>query len=376
MEMAVALALVLLLFGTEVTGVHSIHLPSIAVLAARHIAALGGRERIDAIKTLSFRGEWLEGGQSLPMSSYRMRPYYFLVAPKLDPAYLEGYDGRSWEYYGQYGVVLRTAGAPGSATLRASEFDDPLVDYAATGKRLAIKGVTSIAGVAVYDVLVVLADDSQKHLYVDVGNSLIVGSRQVAKVHAFGAAVTTQEILGGYRRIGGVLIATKSKDFDLRTGREIDRLTWKTIAVNENFALAMFSPPAVVRAHTPLARLLELLYADRENALACSSAYRAFRLTFGAATSMEDGIEFIGYQMLKAGSKAAPIALLKANAANYPRSAAAEFGLGRAYEAAGDVAAARAAYHLALRLSPAYSPATQALQHLGPLSRVSSDDDL
>ena len=358
-------AVVALLLGAGAPDLHSARLPSIASVAARHVTALGGRSKIDAIKTISFQGAWIEGGESLPMSSLRKRPYYFLVAPKLDPAYLEGFDGRSWEYYGEYGVALRTAGAPGDATRRASEFDDPLVDFASTGKRLEMKGTTSIGGTPAYDILVTLADGFQKHVYVGIANSLIVGTRQVAKVHAFGPGITTQEVVSGYRRIDGVLFAMTSKDVDLRTGREIDRLTWRTIAVNENIPLANFSPPK--SALTPLARFLERLYEDRANSSACASAYRAYRShARGAGSKTEGGIEFIAYQMLKAGAVAAPVALLEANVADYPHSAAAQFGLGRAYQTAGDTSRARVAYRRALRLSPGYSQAAKALQQLGP----------
>jgi hypothetical protein len=358
--------IVILLSTIGTSDLSAARLPSVAAIAARHVAALGGRNRIDAIKTISFEGAWVEGGQSLPMSARRMRPFYFLVAPKVDPAYDEGYDGSSWEYYGEYGVALRTAGTPGDATRRGSEFDDPLVDYVSTGKRLAIVGTTSIGGAPAYDILVTLADGFQKHVYVDAANSLIVGTRQVAKVHAFGPGITTQELVSDYRRIDGVLFSMTSKDVDLHTGREIDRLTWRSIAVNGDIPLTTFSPPKSANS-MPLARFLERLYEERANAPACEAAYREYRSHAGGAGSKtEDGVEFIGYQMLKAGAVAAPIALLKANAADFPHSAAAQFGLGRGYQTAGEMSRARAAYRRALQLSPRYKRASQALKELGP----------
>jgi tetratricopeptide (TPR) repeat protein len=58
------------------------------------------------------------------------------------------------------------------------------------------------------------------------------------------------------------------------------------------------------------------------------------------------------------------IELLKANAGDYPASASAQFGLGRAYEAAGDMASARAAFSRALKIDPNFRKATDGLNAL------------
>jgi hypothetical protein len=47
-------------------------------------------------------------------------------------------------------------------------------------------------------------------------------------------------------------------------------------------------------------------------------------------------VEFIVYQMAKMGDFNGAVELRRANAADYPQSASAQFGLGRAYKASGD----------------------------------------
>jgi len=55
---------------------------------------------------------------------------------------------------------------------------------------------------------------------------------------------------------------------------------------------------------------------------------------------------------------------LKANASDYPNSASAQFGLGRAYNAAGDLKHAKDAFDRALQIDPNFKKATDGLNAL------------
>jgi len=333
--------------------------PTVTAIAARHVAAIGGIERVRALTSIAYTGVYREGGASLAASQTYQRPYYEVVDPHLQPAIKEGFDGRPWEYYAEYGVVLRTSGPPGMATTHASEFDDSLVDYDAKGTTIAFAGETSIEGRRAFDVRVTLRDGFEKHLYLDERTYLIVGSRQTAKVHAFGDRVTSQSVIGGYRRVAGVLFPTTFREVELATGRELNRLTWSGIAVNQTIPVAYFSPPRFARS--PLSALLEDLYAHRDDAAHDADAFASFRRRDPRANT-EAAIEFIGYQILKTGVSASAVALLSENAREHPRSADAQFGLGRAYSVAGQKRRAIAAFQLALRIRPGYTKALRALQ--------------
>lgn len=330
-----------------------------AEIAQRHVAAIGGHDRIAAVTSLLYSGVYREAGFVLAASQTYMRPYYETVDPHLTPAIKEGYDGRPWEYYAEYGVVLRTSGAPAMATTHASEFDDSLVDYDAKGSHIALAGTTKIEGRDAFDILVTLRDGFAKHLYVDEKTFLILASRQTAKVHAFGARVTSQSLLGGYRRVAGVLLPTTSREVDIESGKELNRLTWTNVVANRAIPVSAFSPPRFVRS--PLSALLEDLYDHRGDVRYDVQAYDSFRrLSPGVNTDF--AVEFIGYQILKTGVTASAVALLSKNARAYPRSADAQFGLGRAYRTAGRSRLARAAFRQALRLNPNDARARDALK--------------
>jgi hypothetical protein len=332
---------------------------SAAAIAERHVAAIGGYDRIHALQSISYSGIYRESGVSLEASQTYMRPYYEVVDPHLQPAILEGFDGRPWEYYAEFGVVLRTAGAPGMATTHASEFDDSLVDFTAKDEQIALVGEMTIQNRRSFDVLVTLSDGFQKHLYIDEQTYLINGIRQTAKVHAFGDRITSESVVGGYRRVAGLLFPTTFREIDLATGRELNRLTWTKIEINRPLPVALFSPPRFAR--TPLSALLEDLYARRNEPSYDRGRYEAF-LRQHPSVNAEAGIEFIGYQILKTGVTSSAIALLAANAQDHPRSADAQFGLGRAYRVAGREQLAVAAFRHALRLNPSDARARAALQ--------------
>jgi tetratricopeptide (TPR) repeat protein len=99
---------------------------------------------------------------------------------------------------------------------------------------------------------------------------------------------------------------------------------------------------------------------ERDDAQAVHWTYHDFRNAY-PATNTEVAMEIIGYQALKMGSSASAILLLEFNERDYPNSAAAAFGLGRAYQAAGRTADAAAEFKHALSIDPNYERAKRAL---------------
>lgn len=333
-------------------------------IVARHIEALGGQQKIDAIRSIVFRLTYREGDFVMPNGYMaKMRPYYRTLG---DPKNLkvdvnEGFDGSAWEYYSEPGVVLRTVGAAAAATRHGTELIDSLADAAMLGARIELAGEELFAGKPVYKLHVTLADGFEKDLFLDRQSFLILGERRVAPVHAFGAAVQSENRFGDYRPVNGVLFPFTVREVEIATGKELNSVTLQSITPNENFDVGYFSPPQFER--TPLQQMLEQLYYERSDVVSVVWTYRTFR-TANPGTDTRDGVEFIGYQMVKMSDFPGAIELLKANAVNYPKSATAQYGLGRAYKAAGDTANARASFQRALDIDPSFKKASDGLNAL------------
>src|SRR5258707_8042438 len=137
-------------------------------IVLRHVEALGGAERIHALQSLVIRGMHHEGGVIPPDMPIRarnymafLRPYYGVIGdPAIaNPDLREGFDGSSWEYYGEPGIVMRTVGAAAAATRHTAEFlHDSLIDYAGKGTRLELQGAERIGDRDCYRILVTLSD--------------------------------------------------------------------------------------------------------------------------------------------------------------------------------------------------------------------------
>jgi hypothetical protein len=337
---------------------------TVETIVARHIEALGGQPRIDAIHAVVFRLTYREGDFVMPDGYMaKMRPYYKTLG---DPKNLkvdvnEGFDGSAWEYYSDPGVVLRTVGAAAAATRHGTELIDSLVDAAMLGARIDLAGEEPFAGKAACRLHVTLADGYEKDLFVDRQSFLILGDRRAAPIHAFGAPVQSENRFGDYRPVNGVLFPFTIKEVEIATGKELNSVTMQSVTVNEKFDVSYFGPPQFDR--TALQQMLEQLYLERSDSVSAMWTYRTFR-TANPSLDTRDGVEFIGYQMAKMGDFLGAIELLKANAADYPKSASAQYGLGRACKAAGDTANARASFQKALAIDPNFKKASDGLNAL------------
>jgi hypothetical protein len=341
-------------------------------IVQRHIQALGGIEKIHALHSLVVRGRYHEPGE-IPSSgppliphAYQafMRPYYEVIGDPADrnPDIREGFDGSAWEYYGDPGIVVRTVGAAAAATRHASEFlQDSLVDYNGRGTRIELEGTEKIADRNAYKLRVTLADGTEKILFLDAENFLIVAERKSAPVHAFGNVVTTETRFTDFRPEGGVMMHHRAMETEIATGKVVNEFRSARIEVNTLNDAAIFSPAPYTR--TPLQQLLEQLYMERTDGISVMNSYRGFRAA-NPGLDTREGIEFIGYQMAKMGDYASAIELLRTNATDNPQSPSAQFGLARAYKAAGDVEHARAAFRKALQIDPTFKKASDGLNAL------------
>lgn len=361
------LAALLILAGAAPTaaGPPAAGTPTVEEILARHAAARGGYERLKAVRSIIYRGTYREGGRVvMPHAAMAlMRPYYKLVGDPEhpDPDFAEGYDGSAWELYGDPGIVLRTVGAASAAGRHATRIGGPLIDAADAGSTVSLDGTEQIDGRKAYRLLVRMQDGFEQRELIDAASWLLVAERKTAPIHAFGGSVASEERFGDYRAVDGILFAFADREVEIATGKVLDEMQWTSITLNRDLDPQVFSPPAFTR--TPLQRFLEQLYEERGDETAVLWTYRDFRRAH-ADLDTRAGVEVIGYQMVKMGDHRGAIALLKANAADYPRAASSAFALGRAYVAAGNVADGRAVLQQALAIDPAYERAAKALAAL------------
>jgi hypothetical protein len=331
-------------------------------IVERYIAARGGLENIRSVRTLILRGPPRPDGRPGRFMA-RARPFYYLVGePSPTRDFAEGFDGSAWEFYGDPGLVLRTTDAPAAAARHTGYFDDPLVSSLEPGWKIERLGTEEIGGRPAHWLRATYPDGFQTDVFVDTETGLISAYRKAAPIHAFGEAVETETRVSDYRELNGALFPMRFDEYVIATEEPLHDLGggWATAEVNAPLPLDYFSPPS--EPGTPLARMLNAAYMTRsmpQEALAWYRDFRANPATAGIDT--EAGMEALGYQCLKNGAVETGVLLLEANLADYPDSAAAHFGLGRAYRAAGREAEAVVHFHAALAIDPTHRRAAEEL---------------
>lgn len=337
--------------------------PSAEEIVARHLEARGGAQRLAALKTVVYRnGTYHEGSYTGSGRAFMAmaRPHFKIVGDPADTSsdFREGYDGSAWEWYRSPGIVVRTVGAANAASRHNLDPEGPLSGYRTKGTQIERIDDASIGGRNAFGVLVTLRDGVRTEYFFDQQTFLIVATRRAAPIHAFGAPVASEERFGDYRAIDGILFPFKSTEAEIATGKELSSMQWGAIDVNRELPREWFSPPQFTR--TVLQDFLESLYYERADTSALRWTYFAFRRAHPEIDTRE-GIETIGYQMLKMDDHAGGIVVLAMNAADYARSSTSAFGLGRAYNAAGEKLLAQQSFERALQLDPNNKRAADAL---------------
>jgi len=334
--------------------------PTAKEIVDRYVEARGGAAKLRSLRSAVYRGEYREGGEVSPGAAMAiMRPFYKLVGDpaKPNPEFAEGYDGSAWEFYGDF--VVRTVGAASAAARHGVAIDGPLAEFQEKGSTVTLMGMEKVGERDAYRLRVRMMDGFEQDELVDAGNWRLIAERKVAPIHAFGRSVASEERFSDFRHVDGILFAFASREVEIATGKVLNEMQWKSITVNEPLDPAVFSPPSFSR--TPLQTLLEQLFMERADREAVMWSYRGFRRAYPDVDT-DSGIRTIGYQMLKMGDHVSAVALLEANAADYPRSSGAAFGLGRALKTVGRTAEARAAFERAIALDPSNQRAIDALR--------------
>lgn len=332
-----------------------------------YIKARGGMEKILAIRTLIVRGEGSEGEKPMRPGRVmtRARPYYLLVGDPLKKAqasFAEGNDGSHWEFYRDPGLLLRPTGAPANAIRHTAYFDDALVMSAREpGWKVKLMGKETVANQETYRIHVVYPDGFENDFFVDSQKWLVVANRTAAQIHAFGDAVKTETRWLEWREVNGVLFPAMLQGVEIATNKILDRGRWTSYEVNIELPPDTFSPPTI--QETPLIRMINAAYAARFIPTDALGWYMDFRNNpANKDVDTQVAMASVGYQILKTGAVETAILLLEANVKDYPKSAMARFGLGRAYKTANRIDEAIAEFKQALEIDPSYKRASDALE--------------
>ena len=200
---------------------------------ARYYRAVGGRDRLEQVKTRRMWGVYSEGTLTANTDMAWKRPSSRRVnvhAPGFE--YSEGFDGRTWEYSFQTKRLVIDTGVAADAGRRGAEFDESFVDYAGKGHQVSVLGAESFDGRAAHRVRVVLQDGWAKEYVFDDSTGLILALRKAMPLHATGAPITSVTTYDDWRNEGGILQPHRFVEREVASGKLMNSLKWDSIVVN------------------------------------------------------------------------------------------------------------------------------------------------
>ncbi len=177
-------------------------------LIAKNIAARGGLEKLEAIRTLRIEGTRTRagGGGETPFVEIRKRPDEFRSeATTQGLTMIRAYDGREgWTvqpFRGRKDPEKLSADAVRELSYEA-DIDGPLVNAAAKGIKVEYLGTEDVDGTDAHKLRVTRPAGDVEYLYLDPDYFLLI--RRVAQHRVRGAVVETETDYGDYEKVGGV----------------------------------------------------------------------------------------------------------------------------------------------------------------------------
>jgi len=175
-------------------------------IVAKYIKAVGGMDKIQAVKTLRRSGKIIAGGGfELPTVQENKRPNMFR-----QEIILQGLTGVT-AYNGKTGWKVEPfQGKKDPESLgedemkqavQESDFYGPLVNYQQKGNKVAFVGMEPVEGTDAYKLKVTLADGEVRFYFMDT--DYYVPIKIEAKRIIRGAEIETETSLGDYKEVNG-----------------------------------------------------------------------------------------------------------------------------------------------------------------------------
>lgn len=218
---------------------------TVDTIIARYLTAIGGYRKLKAVRSLRLSGTYHEGDLIANTTIEWKRPASrFVMVGDPGAAYLEGYNGTSWEYSEAQKELKLTAGTPSeSVARRGAEFDESIVDGKIKGNTIKLVGRERILGKDTFRLDVILADGWSKSYYIDSETYLIAAVRKAMPLHAVGPDIESLTSYEDYRRVSGVLYPHSFVEKKIATGETMNTLKWNKIEANVRINNSDFIPP-------------------------------------------------------------------------------------------------------------------------------------
>jgi len=225
---------------------------SVDEIVAKHVQAMGGMDKIKAIKTLEMTGKATVGpGLEAPFNMKFTRPGMMRMELSIQgKSLIQATDGTTpWGVNPFQGSPdpEKLAGEDADDINEQADFDGELIDYKAKGSTVELMGKEDFEGSPVNKLKVTKKNGDVVYIYLDAASSLVL--KATTKRTREGQEFEVESIAGNYKPVEGVMFPYSLEQ--KVGGNPQFTLTLDSVVVNKPIEGSIYKFPAPAAAPAP-----------------------------------------------------------------------------------------------------------------------------
>jgi outer membrane lipoprotein-sorting protein len=216
-------------------------------IVAKHVAAMGGAEKLKAVKSVRMTGKMTVGpGIEAPIVLELKRPNAMrmdiTVQGMVGSQAFDGTKGWSLMPFGGSKVPQEMAADEMRMAEEQADMDGPLVDYKTKGNKVELLGKEQVEGAPAYKLQVTLKSGVIRTMYIDAEHFLTI--KEEGKRTIRGTEMETETIVGDYKEVDGLMFP-HAIDSGQKGNPQRQKMTVEKIELNVPIDDARFNMPDV-----------------------------------------------------------------------------------------------------------------------------------
>ena len=228
----------------------AVHAQTADEIVNRYIKAIGGMDKLTAIKSMRTTGKFTGGGgfEAMVVDESKRPDKVRNEFSLQGMTSISAYDGKNGWRINPFGGK-KDAEAMGEEELKsmleAADFDGPLVNSVAKGNKIEYVGKEDYEGSDVYKLKVTLPNGTVKHYFLDT--EFYVPIKVETRRMVRGTEVEFEQILGDYKEAGGVFfpfsIESGPKGGSFHSSVTLEKIEINPVLDDSRFAMPTMQKP-------------------------------------------------------------------------------------------------------------------------------------
>lgn len=173
-----------------------------------YVKAIGGADKINAIKTIRMTAKVAAGGMDMPIVMTYKRPYMMMNEITIQGMTMkQGYDGNQGWVINPFGGKKEPDILPEDQSRlfhKQADFEGALVNYKDKGSKVELVGKEDLEGSTVFNLKLTDKDTNVTYYYIDSASFMVVKEKQLIKLQD--KEMETEMIYSNYQPVEGVTI--------------------------------------------------------------------------------------------------------------------------------------------------------------------------